>query len=76
MNTGTPGLDIIDRQPKSLPAVPTNQDRICLALSGGGFRALLFHLGALMRLNEIGYLSKLQRIVSVSGGSIAAAYLA
>ena len=25
---------------------------IALALSGGGFRAMLFHAGALMRLNE------------------------
>jgi NTE family protein len=46
-----------------------------LALSGGGFRATLFHLGALWRLNELGYLSKLDYIGSVSGGSILAAYL-
>jgi NTE family protein len=43
---------------------------IALALSGGGFRATLFHLGALWRLNELGYLKKLDRITSVSGGSI------
>jgi len=47
-----------------------------LALSGGGFRATLFHLGSLCRLNEFGWLRKLQRITSVSGGSIAAGYLA
>jgi len=46
---------------------------IALCLSGGGYRAMLFHLGALWRLNELGYLSKLQRVSSVSGGSIAAA---
>ncbi|HWB13194.1 MAG TPA: patatin-like phospholipase family protein [Pirellulales bacterium] len=42
-----------------------------LCLSGGGFRATLFHLGALRRLNETGMLSKMNTISSVSGGSIA-----
>ena len=46
-----------------------------LALSGGGFRATLFHLGALLRLNEQGVLPFLQRISGVSGGAIVAAYL-
>src|SRR3984893_16442448 len=45
---------------------------IALALSGGGFRAMLFHAGALVRLNELGILSWGARISSVSGGSIAA----
>jgi NTE family protein len=49
---------------------------IALAMSGGGFRAMLFHAGALMRLNEFGLLSKAKRISSVSGGSIAAGHLA
>jgi NTE family protein len=49
---------------------------IGIALSGGGFRAMLFHAGALMRLNELGVLSRAKRISSVSGGSIAAGYLA
>jgi NTE family protein len=49
---------------------------IALCLSGGGFRATLFHLGALRRLNEIGLLAKIDTITSVSGGSIAAAFLA
>ncbi len=49
---------------------------IALAMSGGGFRAMLFHAGALMRLNELGLLSKVKRISSVSGGSIAAGHLA
>jgi NTE family protein len=49
---------------------------IALCLSGGGYRAMLFHLGALWRLNELGYLPKLHRISSVSGGSITAAVLA
>jgi NTE family protein len=36
---------------------------------------MLFHLGALWRLNEWGYLPKLARISSVSGGSITAGVL-
>src|SRR5437762_335209 len=49
---------------------------IALCLSGGGYRAMLFHLGALWRLNELAYLPKLARISSVSGGSITAGVLA
>ncbi|PTM55046.1 patatin-like phospholipase family protein [Phreatobacter oligotrophus] len=48
---------------------------IALCLSGGGYRAMVFHLGALVRLNEAGILQKLTLISSVSGGSITAAYL-
>lgn len=47
-----------------------------LALSGGGYRAMLFHAGALRRLNEAGFLPHLAQYSSVSGGSIAAALLA
>ncbi|WP_407193239.1 patatin-like phospholipase family protein [Bradyrhizobium sp. STM 3566] len=49
---------------------------IAIAASGGGFRAMLFHAGAFQRLNELGLLSQAKRISSVSGGSIAAGYLA
>lgn len=49
---------------------------IALCLSGGGFRAALFHLGAVRRLNELGILSQVKAISSVSGGSILAAHLA
>jgi NTE family protein len=52
------------------------QDGIGLALSGGGFRATLFHIGSLLRLNELGVLDKVSRISSVSGGSITAGVLA
>lgn len=47
-----------------------------LALSGGGFRVTLLHCGALMRLNELGPLTRLTRISGVSGGSIATVLLA
>ncbi|SDO86784.1 NTE family protein [Filomicrobium insigne] len=52
------------------------EDSIGLCLSGGGYRAMLYHLGALTYLNEMGLLSQLAEIASVSGGSIAAGVLA
>jgi NTE family protein len=55
------------------PAAP--EPGIALCLSGGGYRAMLFHVGALWRLNELGYLPRLARISSVSSGSLAAALL-
>jgi NTE family protein len=54
----------------------TERDGVGLALSGGGYRAMLFHAGALWRLNELGWLPKLTTVSSVSGGSIAAGVLA
>jgi NTE family protein len=54
----------------------TADHRLALCLSGGGFRAALFHLGALRRLNELGILATVETIASVSGGSILAAHLA
>lgn len=50
-------------------------DGVGLCLSGGGYRAMFFHLGALRRLNEVGRLVALTRVASVSGGSILAALL-
>jgi len=47
-----------------------------LCLSGGGYRAALFHLGGMRRLNELGVLPKINTFTSVSGGSIVAAQLA
>ena len=48
---------------------------IGLCLSGGGYRAMLFHLGALWRLNELGILREVVRVSSVSGGSLTAGML-
>jgi NTE family protein len=60
-----------------IPAPPSRRDLpLGLSLSGGGYRAMLFHAGALWRLNEVGWLQKLDAISSVSGGSIAAGLLA
>ena len=52
------------------------KDGIGIALSGGGYRAMLFHLGTLWRLRDAGLLGQAQRISSVSGGSITAGALA
>lgn len=49
---------------------------MALCLSGGGYRAMVFHIGALWRLYEAGLLGGMRRISSVSGGSITAAQLA
>ncbi len=63
-----------------MPAVQSkpsaDRTKPALALSGGGFRATLFHCGALIRLNELGLLTRFVRISSVSGGSITAGMLA
>jgi NTE family protein len=47
-----------------------------LCLSGGGYRAMMFHLGVLWRLNDAAMLPVLDRVSSVSGGSITAGVLA
>jgi len=51
------------------------EDGVALSLSGGGYRAMMFHVGPMCRLNEIGILRKLSRISNVSGGSITAGFL-
>ena len=52
------------------------EDGTGVCLSGGGYRAMLFHAGSLWRLSELGILGGVKRISSVSGGSITAARLA
>jgi predicted acylesterase/phospholipase RssA len=53
----------------------TDRPRTGLTLSGGGFRATLFHLGVVRYLYEEKLLHKVTHICSVSGGSILAAHL-
>jgi len=48
---------------------------IALYLSGGGFRATLFHLGLIAALRKMNCLHDVRSITSVSGGSIAAAHI-
>jgi predicted acylesterase/phospholipase RssA len=50
-------------------------NKIGLALSGGGFRATVYHLGVIRFLHDAGILSRVTHITSVSGGSIIAAHL-
>jgi len=50
--------------------------RIGLALSGGGFRATLYHMGVVRYLRDAGVLESVTDIASVSGGSILGAHLA
>lgn len=52
------------------------REGLALCLSGGGYRAMLFHAGALTRLNELRLLPRLDFVSSVSGGSLAAGVLA
>jgi len=68
------GAPLIRRAP--LAAEEDLELGLGLCLSGGGFRAMLFHAGSLWRLNEAGYLPRLDRVSSVSGGSITAGVLA
>jgi NTE family protein len=69
-----PSADVL-RELQPVTDAPDVQpsERLGLCLSGGGYRAMLFHLGALWRLNETGLLKDIERISSVSGGSITAA---
>ncbi|NOY40704.1 MAG: hypothetical protein GXP26_02545 [Planctomycetes bacterium] len=49
---------------------------IGLALSGGGFRATVYHLGVVRFLRDAGLLDQVSHITSVSGGSVLGAHLA
>jgi NTE family protein len=68
--TGGPG-GLSDLRERGAP-----EPGIGLCLSGGGYRAMLFHVGALWRLYESGLLKQAKRISSISGGSITAGLLA
>jgi NTE family protein len=69
-SANTPISELAQRVPTREP-----EEGIALCLSGGGYRAMLFHTGTLWRLHEVGLLSQLKRVSSVSGGSIVAALL-
>src|SRR5271165_5174740 len=62
------GLSSGDRRSSSM-------SRFGLALSGGGFRATLYHLGLVRFLRDAGILPNVTHITAVSGGSIMAAHL-
>ncbi|GAB4002136.1 hypothetical protein GCM10028807_60100 [Spirosoma daeguense] len=54
----------------------SNSHYIALALSGGGARAMAFHLGCLRALQDRRILDKVKVISTVSGGSVIGAYWA
>ena len=57
----------------SEPQATDKDIAIGLCLSGGGYRAALFHLGVLWALNDIGFLKNTALISASSGGSITGA---
>jgi len=57
-------------EPTALTAAPAPDVTIGLALSGGGSRAIAFHLGCLRALHDRGILERARVISSVSGGSL------
>ena len=70
-----PAMTVTEADP-ILTRATAPADGIGLCLSGGGYRAMIFHVGVLWRLLDSGVLTSLTRISSVSGGSITAAALA
>ncbi|HHM05607.1 MAG TPA: patatin family protein [Gammaproteobacteria bacterium] len=55
-------------------ALSGHRGKLGLSLSGGGFRASLFHLGVLARLAEVDALRAVEVLSTVSGGSIVGAH--
>ena len=43
----------VERRGGDPSALQPEQEGIALCLSGGGYRAMLFHVGAIIRLNEL-----------------------
>jgi len=74
--------DLAAHAPVDMPNTGSDHDGatppepgMALCLSGGGYRAMLFHTGSIWRLYEAKLLQALKRVSSVSGGSITAAVL-
>ena len=60
-----------------MTAMPIDEvPRIGIALSGGGSRAMAFHLGCLRTLHDLGLLQQARVMSAVSGGSVIAAMYA
>lgn len=63
-------------EPESAPSPSDQKERsVAVCLSGGGHRATLFGLGALMYLADAGVSRHVTSIASVSGGSLTNGYL-
>lgn len=71
----TEAADALHALLDNLPAVlGAYRGKLGLALSGGGFRAALFHIGVLARLAERDVLRHVEVLSCVSGGSIIGAH--
>lgn len=68
-------MDPVSVLPTSKP-VRVRPKTVAVGLSGGGYRAALFHLGVMRALHEARILADVQTVSSVSGGSILAGFLA
>ncbi len=63
-----PSVTVAELRQLPVPARPGH--RIGVALSGGGFRAVAFHLGVLRALHDRGILGHVEVLSTVSGGSL------
>jgi NTE family protein len=72
----SPGGRILVAEPHPADQVARYRRGVVLHLSGGGYRAAAFHLGAVQRLAETGLLDRVTEVRTVSGGSLLAAALA
>lgn len=67
--------ELIDDPADEVAALETAfSGKVGLALSGGGFRASLYHIGVLARLAEFDMLRRVEVLSCVSGGSIIGAH--
>jgi NTE family protein len=73
-NTSSPTPDGPVRFIPSDHTAPPPQPGLALCLSGGGYRAMVFHLGALIRLNQAGLLSNPHPIETIGFGVSGAAH--
>lgn len=71
-----PRIDSLTTPVANIGDRPQVEPGMALCLSGGGYRAMLFHVGSAWRLHEAGLLLHLKRVSSVSGGSITAGVVA
>ena len=67
---GSNETEQMEDMPTANPGGETVKTTIALVLSGGGVRAMAFHLGVIRFLAEHGLLERVSRISTVSGGSL------
>ncbi len=64
-------IEVKDAEPVLVPTTPPARPRdVGIALSGGGSRAIAFHLGCLRALHDRGVLDRVAAVSGVSGGSV------